>query len=133
MDPWGTPQIKIALSEKLFSMCTLNILLDRWHSNHFVTSLEKPIYFIFSISILWSIVSKAFCKSIKIIPVNNPESNPFATLSCRYERQESVEWNLQKPDWNLYKIFFLVTNSIVSSWMTYSRILEITESKEIGQ
>ena len=71
MDPWGTPQITRDLSEKMFSTCTLKILLDRQNSNHFVTSLEKPT------------VSKTFCKSIKIMPVNNPESNPFATLSCR--------------------------------------------------
>ena len=91
MDPLGTSQIIRALSEKLFSACTLSILLDRQLSNDLPTSLEKPVHFIFSISILWSIVSKGFCKSIKIIPVNNPESNLFATLSCRYEMQESVE------------------------------------------
>ena len=131
MDPWGIPQIMRVVSEKLFSTCTVKILLDRSHSNHFVTSLEKPIHFIYSISILWSIVSKAFCKLIKIIPVNNPKSNAFATSSCRYERQESVELNFRKPDWNLYKLFFLVTNSIVWSWMTFSRIFQITGSKEI--
>ena len=47
MDPWGTPQITRALSEKLRFL-----RVHYKHSSHFVTSLEKRINFIFSISIL---------------------------------------------------------------------------------
>ena len=42
MDPWDPPQFRGTLSEKLFSMFTTNILLERYHSNHFVASLENP-------------------------------------------------------------------------------------------
>ena len=52
---------------------------------------------------LWSIVSNAFCKSIRTIPVRRPESKPFVILSCRYDKQVSVEWNFLKPDWYLYR------------------------------
>ena len=47
MDPCGTPQLMTVLSEKYFSMFTLNILWERQHLNHFVTPLEKPTHVIF--------------------------------------------------------------------------------------
>ena len=46
----------------------------------------------------WSIVSKAFCKSMRIIPVSGPESKPVNNLFVKYESKVSAEWLLQKPE-----------------------------------
>ena len=46
-------------------------------------------------------VPKAFCKSMRIIPVSRPESKPVNILSVRYEREISVEWFYQKQDQKL--------------------------------
>ena len=37
---------------------------------------------------LWGIVSKAFCKLIKIIPVISLRTKPFIILSFRYEEHD---------------------------------------------
>ena len=41
---------------------------------------------------------KAFSESMKIIPVNRPESKLVSILSVKYEREASVEWFLPNPD-----------------------------------
>ena len=51
-------------------------------------------------------VPKAFCKSMRIIPISRPESKPVNILSVRYEREISDEWFYQKPDQKLKKILF---------------------------
>ena len=79
-----------------------------------------------------SIVSNAFCKSIRTIPVSGPESKPFVILSWRYEKQVSVEWNFVKPDWYLYRTLLSDRKFIVSSWIIPSIILEISGSSEMG-
>ena len=43
-------------------------------------------------------VSKGFCRSMRVIPVNRPESKPASVLSVKYEREVSVQWFLQNPD-----------------------------------
>ena len=43
----------------------------------------------------WFIVSKAFCKSMRIIPVSRPESKPVNILFVKYESEVSVEWFLR--------------------------------------
>ena len=48
--------------------------------------------------ISWSIVLKAFLRSIKIIPVNQLLSNPFKILSAKKDKQRFVEWFALKPD-----------------------------------
>ena len=54
-------------------------------------------------------VSKAFCRSMRIIPVNRPESKPVSILSVKYAREVSVEWFLRNPDyWYLYRMLFSV-------------------------
>ena len=57
----------------------------------------------------WFIVSKAFCKSIRIIPVSRPESKLVNILFVKYENEVSVPWFLRKPDWYLY--FYLLNIS----------------------
>ena len=49
-------------------------------------------------SMSWLIVSNAFWRSIKIIPVTKPSSKPFKILSFKKERHVSVEWFFLKPD-----------------------------------
>ena len=49
-------------------------------------------------SMSWLIVSNAFWRSIKIIPVTKPSSKPFKILSFEKERHVSVEWFFLKPD-----------------------------------
>ena len=45
----------------------------------------------------WFIALKAFCKSMRIIPVSRPELKSVNILSVRYESKVSVEWFLRKP------------------------------------
>ena len=40
----------------------------------------------------WSIVLKAFWRSIKVIPVNEPSSNPFEILPVKKGKQRFFEW-----------------------------------------
>ena len=81
---------------------------------------------------LWSIVSNAFCKSIRTIPVRRPESKPFVILSWRYDKQVSVEWNFLKPDWYLYRTLLSDRKFIVWSWIIRSIILETSGSSEMS-
>ena len=50
-------------------------------------------------------VSNAFSRSISIIPVKRPLSNPFKILSFKLERHKSVECFVLKRDRYLYKMF----------------------------
>ena len=69
-------------------------------------------------------VSKAFCRSMRIIPVNRPESKPVSILSVKYARKVSVEWFLRNPDWYLQRTLFSVKRFMVWSCITFSIILE---------
>ena len=99
MDPCGTPQEISPKSESLFSIFTRNILSERYDLNHFIVLSENLIALSFCNKISWSIVSNAFCRSINIIPVNKPSSNPFKTLSVKKDKHRFVEWLPRKPDW----------------------------------
>ena len=44
---------------------------------------------------------KSFLQSMRIIPVNRPESKPVSILSVKYAREVSVERFLRNPDWYL--------------------------------
>ena len=81
---------------------------------------------------LWSILSNGFCKSVKTILVRRPESKPFAVLSRRYDKQESVECNFLKPDWNLYRELLSDRKFVVWSWIIRSIILEISGSNKMS-
>ena len=63
----------------------------RYELNQATVELEKPRQFILPRRMPWSIVSKAFCRSINTIPVSNPFSKPVQTLSVRYDRQVSID------------------------------------------
>ena len=78
MDPWGTPHRRFPGSEKISLIWTLNFLFDRSDLNYLVISSENPINSILFIKMSWFTVSKAFCKSIKIILVERPDSKPVA-------------------------------------------------------
>ena len=54
--------------------------------------LEKPMCSILFKRNVWFIVSNAFCKSIKTIPVSNPQSKPVRILSVKKDKQKFVEW-----------------------------------------
>ena len=81
---------------------------------------------------LWSLVLKVFCKSIRTIPVRRLESKAFVILSWRYDKQVSVEWKFLKPDWYLYRIFLPHRKFIVWSWIIHYIILELSGSSEMG-
>ena len=61
---------------------------------------------------LWSIVSNAFCKSIRTSLVKRPELKPFVILLWMHDKQVSFEWNFRKPDWYLHS---LVLHNLVHS------------------
>ena len=80
----GTPHVIDALYEFVFSILIINFLFERYDEYHLIVSSEKPRKSIFLIKMLWSIVSNAFCKSIRTIPVRRPKLKPFVILSLRY-------------------------------------------------
>ena len=90
MDPCGTPQS----SSSIF---TRNILSRRYDSNHFIVLSDNLIALKFCNKISWSIVSNSFCRSINIIPVNKPSSNPLKLLSVKKDKERFVEWLTRKP------------------------------------
>ena len=81
---------------------------------------------------LWSIVSNAFCKSVRTIPVRRTESKPFVILSWRYDKQVTVERHFLKPDWYLYMTLLSDRRFMVWSWIIRSITLQISESSEMG-
>ena len=81
---------------------------------------------------LWSILSNAFCKSISTILVRRPESKLFAILSRIYDKQESVECNFLKPDWNLCRTLLCDRKFVVWLWIIRSKILESRGSSKMG-
>ena len=52
-------------------------------------------------------LSKAFCKSIRITQIIRAESNPVNIVSVKYKRQVSVEWFLRNPDGNRRMLFYV--------------------------
>ena len=54
-------------------------------------TIVKPIDSRFFNKISWFIVLKAFCRSIKVIPVSKPSSKPFRIFSVKKERHRLVE------------------------------------------
>ena len=102
IEPWDIPHEIFEMLEYLFSMLAKNVRLVRYEWNQFTVSSQKPIAFNFSNSILWSIVSYAFWRSISIVPVKRPLSKPFKILTFKYERHKSVECFVLKSDWYLY-------------------------------
>ena len=65
---------------------------------------------------LWSMVSNAFCKSIRTFPVREPESKFW--FFHRGMTNKSVEWNFRKPDWYLYKT--LLSDSLIMNNSLYN-------------
>ena len=72
IDTCGTPLDTQASWENVFPRLTKNVLFMKWDWNQFTECLEKPIGCNFCSRMLWSVVSKAFCESIKIVTVNKP-------------------------------------------------------------
>ena len=107
IDPWGTPRSISAIQEYLLWTFTQKLLFQISTSASKVRL--KPIYWTirksksrhFLSKMSWFMVSKAFCRSMRIISVNRPESKPVSILSVKYEKEVSVEWFLQNPDWYL--------------------------------
>ena len=102
----GNAASKIFWVWDFLSILTLKVLPDKYDSNHEITFSENPMHPIFLRSISWSIVPKAFFKSVIIKPVYFPDSKPLSILSVNNVKQEFVENDFQNPDWCLYKILF---------------------------
>ena len=83
MNPCGTPYRKLAEVENLSWTFTWNFLLDKYDLYQTITSRENPNNGIFRSNILWFIVTNAFWRSIKIIPVRRPESKPLDILPVK--------------------------------------------------
>ena len=60
--------------------------------NQLTECLEKPVAYNFCRRMSCSIVSKAFCKSIKIMPVIETWSKRFGIFSFKKEKQKLAEW-----------------------------------------
>ena len=70
MDPYGTSHRRLTEVDNLFWTLTWNYLPDRYGLYQSITSCENSKDSIFRSNILWSKVSNAFWRSIKIIPYN---------------------------------------------------------------
>ena len=98
IDPCGPPLDTHAGWENAFLRLTKNVLFMRSVRNQFTECLEQPIAYNFCCRMSSSVVSKAFCKSVKIMPVIKPWSKPFRILSFKNDKQKSVDRLLRKPD-----------------------------------
>ena len=83
MDTCETPRRRSAHVESLSWTLTCNFLLDMYDFYQSRASYENPNGGIFRSNILWSTVSNAFWRSIKIIPVRRPESKPLNIFSIK--------------------------------------------------
>ena len=91
-EPCGTQHDIFLKSESWFSISMKNIRSQRYDQNHLIHWSKKPIASRFFIKISLFIVSKAFCRSIKIIPVSSKSSSkPFRTLSVKKDRHSLVK------------------------------------------
>ena len=70
----------------------------RQDRNQFTECLMTPTAYNFCSRMSWSIVSKAFGESMKIMLVIKPWSKPLRILSFKKERQKSIERFLQIDD-----------------------------------
>ena len=64
IDPWGTPQFKIPISESVFLRLTTTFCLFKLEPNQSIVFGVKPKYFILFRSILWSRGSNAFISQL---------------------------------------------------------------------
>ena len=87
MDPCGTLQ---EVRKFAFNIYKKYLFRKIWFKPFIVLS-ENLIALSFCNKISWSIMSNSFCRSINIIPVNKPSSNPFETLSVKKDKHRFVE------------------------------------------
>ena len=85
-------------SEKTVPNETKKAQFVRFDWNHFIVLSEKPMHFVLSNNILWSKVSKAFWRLIKIIPVCFLFSGQFKIMSVNLDKHVYVDWSALKPD-----------------------------------
>ena len=95
IEPSGTPQDNLPGEEYFLPTFTINDLLVRYELNQSIVDVEKPRYFILSRRMPRSIVSKAFCRSIKTIPVSNPSSKPVWTLLVKLKLKLNLNLKLK--------------------------------------
>ena len=124
--------ICLKFRKKQFSEFIANLQIDGQNRNHLTVSSEKPIMLNSLNSISWLIVSNAFWRSIKIIPVSKMSSKPFKILSFKNERHVSVECFSLKLGWWSCKTLLRLTNSFVWSRTTFSETLDKKGSRNIG-
>ena len=92
IEPWGTPHERFPGKDNSFSIFTKNVLFSKYDLYQEMVDSPNPKHAILFKNISWSIVSNAFCKSIRIIPVNIPLSIPDKILLFNNERHVSVEY-----------------------------------------
>ena len=81
----------------------------------------------------WSMVSNAALRSRNTNTEHAPESAAISKSFVTLRRAVSVLCNLRKPDWNFSKMWLLLSTCIKWSSTTFSRILEVKDSLEIGR
>ena len=105
IDPWGTPHEISEMLEYLFSVLTKNARSVKYEWNQFTVSSQKPIAFNFSKSILWSIVSNAFWRSISYHTSKETIIKDLQNFTIQIWKT-TVECFVLKPDWYLYKMLY---------------------------
>ncbi|KAH3877045.1 hypothetical protein DPMN_000900 [Dreissena polymorpha] len=83
IEPWGTPQVILALEEKVPETSTSWFLSDKYDLNQFKTPSLRPDARSFMRRIEWSTVSNAFCKSNITMPTMLPLSFSYLIKSVR--------------------------------------------------
>ena len=78
-------------------------------------------------------VSNAFEKSRNMPITESPFSRAFDILSASKISAIAAEWFFLNPNWNEYKILFVLRYSISQIYMTLSSTLENTGKTDIGR
>ena len=115
----------------------INFLFEKYDTYYLIVSSVKPRKCISFIQMWWSVVVSFV---IKKEPIRSGDRNrnpfcfdiTFVIIPLRYDNLESVEWNIQKPNWNLQRTLFSDKKFVVWSWIIRSVIVETSRSSEIG-
>ena len=131
LDPRGTPHLKSGDAENLSLIFTWKFLLEWYDVSQSIISFENPRENIFCI--IWCIVSNVFWRSIKFIYFNEktrPKSVWYFISEIRW--QKFVQWFFQKPDWNLYKILYLLKNTLDFLFIVLYKTFDTSGRRKIG-
>ena len=113
IDPCGTPHSVFAVPEYLFLIFTRKLLSERYDWNHIIKWFENPRETIFLSRMQWFVVSKAFCKSMRIILVSRPELKPVNILLIW---KWSICWMVLAKTWLIF-----IESVVIIPW--FGRVL----------